>query len=66
MINCIAIDDEPLALAQITRYIEKIPYLHLEATCRDAFEAIDALQKSNVDLIFVDINLPDLFFNFFF
>lgn len=59
-INCIAIDDEPLALAQIASYIEKVPYLNLVAKCRDAFEATDVLSKEKVDLMFVDINMPDL------
>lgn len=59
-INCIAIDDEPLALAQIASYISKVPFLHLVAQCRDAFEAADALSNTHIDLMFVDINMPDL------
>ena len=39
MLKCVAIDDEPLALRQLTAYIAKIPYLELVATCRDALEA---------------------------
>ena len=60
MINCIAVDDEPLALTQIKNYILKVPYLNLVATCRDAFEAMDALSKNHVDLMFIDINMPDI------
>lgn len=59
-INCIAVDDEPLALAQISNYISHIPYLNLVAQCRDAFEATDFLASNNVDLVFVDINMPDI------
>ena len=60
MLKCIAIDDEPLALRQLTSYIEKIPYLELTATCNNALEAQQLLASQHVDLIFVDINMPDL------
>ena len=60
MLKCIAIDDEPLALRQITSYIEKIPYLELIATHSNAIEAQQQLMNQQVDLIFVDINMPDL------
>lgn len=59
-INCIALDDEPLALSQIATYIKRIPYLSLVATCADAFEAMQALNAHPVQLMFVDINMPDL------
>ncbi len=60
MIRCIAIDDEPLALAQISSYINKVPYLELVGRCRDAAEALKVLRQTQVDLMFVDINMPDL------
>lgn len=60
MLRCLAIDDEPLALHQIRSYIEKIPYLELVATCNNAIEAQQLLSEHRVDLIFVDINMPDL------
>jgi len=60
MLRCIAIDDEPLALAQITSYISRVPCLELVGRCRDAREALDVLQSAQVDLMFVDINMPDL------
>ena len=60
MLKCIAIDDEPLALRQIESYIRKIPYLELAATCNNALEAQQFLAGQHVDLIFVDINMPDL------
>lgn len=60
MLKCIAIDDEPLALCQLKSYIEKIPYLELTATCNNALEAQQLLASQHVDLIFVDINMPDL------
>lgn len=60
MLKCIAIDDEPLALRQLKSYIQKIPYLELAATCNNALEAQQFLASQQVDLIFVDINMPDL------
>jgi two-component system LytT family response regulator len=58
MIRCIAVDDEPLALRQIKSYIERIPSLELVATCRNAAEAEAVLDGQQVDLVFVDINMP--------
>lgn len=60
MLKCIAIDDEPLALRQLKSYIAKIPYLELVASCNNALEAQTFLASNNADLIFVDINMPDL------
>lgn len=60
MINCIAIDDEPLALKQIAGYIDKTPYLKLTGSFESAVQAIGFLQNNQVDLMFVDINMPDL------
>ncbi len=58
--KCLAIDDEPLALAQISGYISRIPFLTLVKSCQDAFEAMKVLSEEDIDLIFVDINMPDL------
>ena len=60
MIRALAIDDEPLALRQIKTYIERIEFLTLAATFNSAVEAQRWLQENEVDLIFVDINMPDL------
>ncbi|WP_455672961.1 LytR/AlgR family response regulator transcription factor [Phocaeicola sp.] len=60
MIRCLAIDDEPLALEQLKKYIGKVPFLELVATCQDAFEAMKLLTETSVDAIFIDINMPDL------
>ncbi len=59
-IKCIAIDDEPLALKQISGFVEKTPFLELVASCKSAFEAMDVLAKQEVELMFVDIQMPDL------
>ena len=58
--RCIAIDDEPLALRQISSYISKIPFLELVATFRSAVVAQEWLRENGTDLIFVDINMPDM------
>jgi two-component system LytT family response regulator len=58
--RCIAIDDEPLALRQISSYISKIPFLELVATFRSAVVAKEWLGENETDLIFVDINMPDM------
>lgn len=59
-IKCLAIDDEPLALKQLSSYIDKTPFLEVVALCRSAFEAMEYLANNEVDLMFVDINMPDL------
>lgn len=58
-IKCIAIDDEPLALQQIGSYIGKTPFLDLVGMFESAFQALDYLSTNNVDLMFLDINMPD-------
>jgi len=60
MINCIAIDDEPLALKQIAGYIAKTPFLNLVASFESALEVLNYLNENKVDLMFVDIQMPDL------
>jgi two-component system LytT family response regulator len=60
MIRCIAIDDEPLALKQLTDYIGKTPFLELAGQAESALQAIDILNHTPVDVIFTDINMPDL------
>ena len=60
MIRCIAIDDEPLALRQVKSYTSKIPTLELVAACSNAAEAQAVLDAESVDLLFVDINMPDI------
>ena len=59
-IKCIAIDDEPLALEQIGSYVQKTPFLELIATCKNAYEALDVLKEKEVDLMFIDIDMPDI------
>lgn len=60
MINCIAIDDEPLALQQIELYAQKTPFLNMLATFESAIEALEYIGDNEVDLMFVDIQMPNL------
>lgn len=60
MVRCIAIDDEPMALRQIKSYIERTEQLELVAVCRSAMEAQEVLKTVTADLLFVDINMPDM------
>lgn len=60
MIRCLAIDDEPLALRQLAAYLQKVPFFELVDSCQSALEAMAILEKQEVDVIFIDINMPDL------
>lgn len=60
IIKCLAIDDEPLALKKMSNYILKTPFLELAGACRSGLDAIDLLSKNKIDLMFVDINMPDI------
>ncbi|WP_374950267.1 LytR/AlgR family response regulator transcription factor [Mucilaginibacter sp.] len=60
MIRAIAIDDEPLALEVIRSHAGKVPFLELTAYFTDAFKAIDHLAREPVDLLFLDIKMPDI------
>ena len=50
MMKCLAIDDEPLALAQLSEYISRVPFLSLVKSCHDAFEAMDAVSYTHLTL----------------
>ena len=60
MIKTLIIDDEPLALQQLAVYVSKIPFLTLVGECQSALEARDIINNERVDVIFIDINMPDL------
>ena len=60
MINCIAIVDEPKAFEIIERYCQKIDSICLRATFREPVKAIEFLRNEEIDLIFLDINMPDI------
>ncbi|TWR30059.1 response regulator transcription factor [Mucilaginibacter pallidiroseus] len=58
--RAIAIDDEPLALEVIRSHAEKVPFIFLDACFTDAFKAIAYLAQNPVDLLFLDIKMPDI------
>lgn len=60
MIKCIAIDDEPLALRQLVSYIDQTPFLQLSGKFTNALMVNAYLKTNDVDLMFLDINMPDL------
>lgn len=60
MISCIVVDDEPLALEVVKKYIGKIYFLELKGSFSDAIEAKKMIESTPVDLIFLDIQMPDL------
>jgi DNA-binding LytR/AlgR family response regulator len=60
MINCLVVDDEPIAREGIIEYISQIDYLHAVAQCKSAAEAAGLLRKNKIDLIFIDIQMPKL------
>ncbi|MDB5088340.1 MAG: DNA-binding response regulator, partial [Mucilaginibacter sp.] len=60
MIRCLAVDDEAYATKIIADYISKVPYLELAGTTTSAIEALTRVQSGEIDLIFLDIQMPDL------
>jgi len=60
ILNCIAVDDEPLALGLVCAFIEQTPFLKLVARFSSAVEALKAVHQQKIDLIFLDIQMPDL------
>lgn len=59
-LNCLIVDDEPLARNLIAEYVKKVPYLNLVKICASPVEALDALRNNPMDLIFLDIQMPEI------
>ncbi|PQJ80119.1 LytR/AlgR family response regulator transcription factor [Polaribacter porphyrae] len=59
-LKCIIADDEPIARQILENYIDAFPYLNLVASCKNAFEVLEVLQEKQVDILFLDINMPKL------
>jgi DNA-binding LytR/AlgR family response regulator len=59
-LSCIIVEDEPHALQLLQDYISKVPFLELKASLYDAFEALEFLKQQRADVIFLDINMPQL------
>jgi DNA-binding LytR/AlgR family response regulator len=60
MIKCVIVDDEPSAVDILKIYIEKIPYLNLQLATTNPVEALTFVQNNHIDLVFLDINMPDI------
>ena len=59
-LNCIAVDDESMGRKMLEENIRQIPFLELVKTCKNAFEAMEAIQNDKIDLIFLDIQMPGM------
>jgi len=59
-LNCIAVDDEPLALGLVCKFIEQTPFLNLAGKFSSAVEALKAIHAQKIDVIYLDIQMPDL------
>lgn len=59
-LTCIAVDDESMGRRMLEENIRQIPFLELVRTCKNAFEALEALQETKVDLMFLDIQMPGM------
>jgi len=60
VLKCIAVDDEPLALKLVETFIEQTPFLELITTCDNAVEAMGIIRETKPDVVFLDINMPNL------
>lgn len=60
VLKCIAVDDEPLALKLVQTFIDQTPFLELTASCDNAVEAMALIREKQPDLVFLDINMPNL------
>lgn len=59
-LNCLIVDDEPLALDLLENYVNKTPFLNLAGRCENAFQAMERVRQNDIDLLFLDIQMPDL------
>lgn len=59
-LSCLVVDDEPLALELMEAYVKRTPFLELKGSFSNALETLTTLEKEPVDLVFLDIQMPDL------
>lgn len=57
-LNCLIVDDEPLALDLLESYVSRTPFLHLIAQCDSAVKALSVIEEEPIDLVFLDIQMP--------
>jgi DNA-binding LytR/AlgR family response regulator len=60
MINCVIVDDEPLARQLILSYVDQLPYINCVAVCQSAIEAFGVLHEQKIDVLFLDIQMPGI------
>ncbi len=60
MINCLIVEDEPLAAEILQDYVKQVPFLHLKEVCTDAMYALEILHREKIDLMLLDIHLPGM------
>lgn len=59
-LQTLIIDDEPIALEKLHNYVEKVPFLELAGACRNGIEASEMMAQKKFDVVFTDINMPDM------
>ncbi|MEN8126146.1 MAG: response regulator transcription factor, partial [Bacteroidota bacterium] len=59
-IHCIIVDDEPIAREILENHLQKIETIHVVSTCKNAIEAFNVINSKKIDLIFLDINMPEI------
>jgi len=59
-LNCITVDDEPLALGLVSSFVEQTPFLHLQGKYINAIDALQAINNEEIHLVFLDIQMPEL------
>ena len=59
-ISCIIVDDEPMAREILENHLKRIDSIHIVGSCKNAIEAFNLLNSENIDLIFLDINMPEI------
>ena len=60
ILKCLIVDDEPPAIRLLEKYVAKIPFLELEATTTSSIQALSIIEQLNIDLVFLDIQMPEL------
>ena len=60
MLNCLIIDDEPLALQLLEDFVNKTPYLKLAGKFEEPLQSLPILESEKIDLLFLDIRMPDI------
>ena len=60
IVKCLIVDDEPPAIRLLEKYVSKVPFLELIATTTSSLEALSKIEEGNIDLVFMDIQMPEM------